>query len=90
MASVQSIFGVRTTHTIASVIESSELTKFTQGGDAARSAIDMATVMRRLRAGEETPPSVEARESGAPRIRTRARSLITVPRRFHYGVVDHR
>jgi 6,7-dimethyl-8-ribityllumazine synthase len=58
-ADVPVIFGVLTTHTIAQAIERSEPTKFNRGGEAARSAIEMATVMRLLRAGEETPVSVK-------------------------------
>jgi 6,7-dimethyl-8-ribityllumazine synthase len=58
-ADVPIIFGVLTTHTIAQAIERSEPTKFNRGGEAARSAIEMATVMRQLRAGEEPPPRAE-------------------------------
>lgn len=43
------IFGVLTTHTVAQAIERSEPTKFNRGGEAARSAIEMARVMRGLR-----------------------------------------
>ena len=53
------IFGVLTTHTIAQAIERAGSAKFIRGGDAARSAIEMATVMRLLRVGEETPSSGE-------------------------------
>ena len=63
-ADVPIIFGVLTTHTIAQAIERAEPTKFNRGGEAARSAIEMATVMRMLRAGEETQPSAEV-----PRVR---------------------
>jgi 6,7-dimethyl-8-ribityllumazine synthase len=63
-ADVPIIFGVLTTHTIAQAIERSEPTKFNRGGQAARSAIEMATFMRLLRAGEGTPPSAEV-----PRVR---------------------
>jgi 6,7-dimethyl-8-ribityllumazine synthase len=59
-ADVPIIFGLLTTHTIAQAIERSEPTKFNRGGEAARSAIEMATVMRLIRAGEETPRSAEA------------------------------
>jgi 6,7-dimethyl-8-ribityllumazine synthase len=58
-ADVPIIFGVLTTHTIAQAIERAELAKFNRGGVAARSAIEMATVMRLLRVGEETPSSAE-------------------------------
>ena len=59
-ADVPIIFGVLTTHTIAQAIERAEPTKFNRGGEAARSAIEMATVMRMLRAGVEIPPGAEA------------------------------
>ncbi len=54
-ADVPIIFGVLTTHTIAQAIERADPAKFNRGGAAAKSAIEMATVMRLLRAGEETP-----------------------------------
>ena len=63
-ADVPIIFGVLTTHTIAQAIERSDPAKFNRGGEAAKSAIEMATVMRLLRVGEETPPSAEV-----PRVR---------------------
>jgi len=59
-ADVPIIFGVLTTHTIAQAIERSDPTKFNRGGEAARSAIEMATVMRLLRVGEEAPSGAEA------------------------------
>lgn len=58
------IFGVLTTHTIAQAIERSDPTKFNRGGEAAKSAIEMATTMRQLRASEENPPSAKI-----PRVR---------------------
>lgn len=58
-ADVPIIFGVLTTHTIAQAIERSDPSKFNRGGEAAKSAIEMATVMRLLRVGEEIPPSVK-------------------------------
>jgi 6,7-dimethyl-8-ribityllumazine synthase len=63
-ADVPIIFGVLTTHTIAQAIERAESIKFNRGGEAARSAIEMATVMRLLQVGEGTPSSAEA-----PRVR---------------------
>ena len=42
------IFGVLTTDTVAQAIERAEPTKFNRGGEAAKSAIEMATVMRML------------------------------------------
>lgn len=58
-ADVPIIFGVLTTHTIAQAIERSEPTRYNRGGEAAKSAIEMATVMRLLRSGEEISPSVK-------------------------------
>lgn len=58
-ADVPIIFGVLTTHTIAQAIERSEPTKYNRGGEAARSAIEMATLMRLLRSGEEPPPNAK-------------------------------
>ena len=58
-ADVPIIFGVLTTHTVAQAIERSEPTKYNRGGEAAKSAIEMATVMRLLREGEEIPSGVE-------------------------------
>jgi 6,7-dimethyl-8-ribityllumazine synthase len=58
-ADVPIIFGVLTTHTVAQAIERSEPAKYNRGGEAARSAIEMATLMRLLRSGEETTPKAE-------------------------------
>jgi 6,7-dimethyl-8-ribityllumazine synthase len=58
-ADVPIIFGVLTTHTVAQAIERSEPAKYNRGGEAARSAIEMATLMRLLRSGEETPLKAE-------------------------------
>jgi len=63
-ADVPIIFGVLTTHTIAQAIERSDPAKFNRGGEAAKSAIEMATVMRLFRAGEEAPLSAQV-----PRVR---------------------
>ena len=46
------IFGVLTTDTVAQAIERAEPTKFNRGGEAAKSAIEMATVMRLIRGRE--------------------------------------
>jgi len=48
-ADVPIIFGVLTTHTIAQAIERAEPAKFNRGGEAAKSAIDMAAVMKMIR-----------------------------------------
>lgn len=44
------IFGVLTTETVAQAEERADPKKFNRGGDAAKSAIEMVTVMRRLKA----------------------------------------
>jgi 6,7-dimethyl-8-ribityllumazine synthase len=54
-ADIPIIFGLLTTNTIAQAIERSDPTKFNRGGEAAKSAIEMATVMRVLRSGEKAP-----------------------------------
>jgi 6,7-dimethyl-8-ribityllumazine synthase len=69
-ADVPIIFGVLTTHTIAQAIERAESAKFNRGGDAARSAIEMATVMRLLR-GEADKLTGHKLTSGS--IKSRAR-----------------
>lgn len=66
-ADVPIIFGVLTTLTIAQAIERAEPTKFNRGGDAAKSAIEMATVMRLLRASEAPPVSVKRKTSATKR-----------------------
>jgi 6,7-dimethyl-8-ribityllumazine synthase len=66
-AEVPIIFGVLTTHTVAQAIERSDPAKLNRGGEAAKSAIEMATVMRLLRVGEEIPPSVKRETSAKKR-----------------------
>jgi 6,7-dimethyl-8-ribityllumazine synthase len=46
------IFGVLTTDTVAQAIERSDPGKFNRGGEAAKSAIEMATVLRQIKAME--------------------------------------
>ena len=71
-ADVPIIFGVLTTHTIAQAIERADPTKFNRGGESARCAIEMATVMKMLRVDEEILPSA------VPRVR---RAKKRVPRK---------
>ncbi|MEY4705245.1 MAG: 6,7-dimethyl-8-ribityllumazine synthase [Nitrospirota bacterium] len=52
-ADVPIIFGVLTTHTVAQAIERADSVKLNRGGEAAKSAVEMAAVMRLLREGEE-------------------------------------
>jgi 6,7-dimethyl-8-ribityllumazine synthase len=63
-ADVPIIFGVLTTHTIAQAIDRAESSKFNRGGEAAKSAIEMATVMRLLRASEEIPLTADVTQVG--------------------------
>lgn len=68
-ADVPIIFGVLTTDTVAQAIVRAEPTKFNRGGEAAKSAIEMATVMRMIRGSDATSPSKEAalKNGGAKR-----------------------
>jgi len=47
------IFGVLTTDTVTQAIERAEPRKFNRGGEAAKSAIEMATVIRALKEGAD-------------------------------------
>lgn len=49
------IFGVLTTDTVAQAEERADLKKFNRGGEAAKSAIEMAMVMKRLKRMEQRP-----------------------------------
>jgi 6,7-dimethyl-8-ribityllumazine synthase len=69
-AEVPIIFGVLTTHTIAQAIERAEPTKFNRGGEAAKSAIEMAMVMRKIRGKVSKLESGKlARQNGKARVR---------------------
>ena len=70
-ADVPIIFGVLTTHTIAQAMERAESAKFNRGGEAARSAIEMATVMRMVR-GEADELTGDRRTGKRP---ARAKSI---------------
>lgn len=59
-ADVPIIFGVLTTDTVAQAIERAEPTKFNRGGEAAKSAIEMASVLRQLKAMEQEPGTERA------------------------------
>ncbi len=64
-ADVPIIFGVLTTDTVAQAIERAEPTKFNRGGEAAKSAIEMATVMRMIRGTEAMPAEEAVKKNGA-------------------------
>ena len=53
-ADVPIIFGVLTTDTVAQAMERADPTKFNRGGEAAKSAIEMASLLKQLqvKAGE--------------------------------------
>jgi 6,7-dimethyl-8-ribityllumazine synthase len=71
------IFGVLTTDTVAQAIVRAEPTKFNRGGEAAKSAIEMATVMRMIRGSDGTSPSKEnAVKNGGTRRPARKRTTI--------------
>ena len=74
-ADVPIIFGVLTTDTVAQAIVRAEPTKFNRGGEAAKSAIEMATVMQMIRGGEGTTPSKgNVGKNGATRRSARKRA----------------
>jgi 6,7-dimethyl-8-ribityllumazine synthase len=54
-AEIPIIFGVLTTETVAQAAERADSGKFNRGGDAAKSAIEMVTVMRMLRGEADRP-----------------------------------
>jgi 6,7-dimethyl-8-ribityllumazine synthase len=69
-ADVPIIFGVLTTDTVAQAIERAEPTKFNRGGEAAKSAIEMATVMRMIKGeGDKVASSRLTSKNGQHRAR---------------------
>ena len=54
------IFGVLTTDTVAQAVERADPEKFNRGGDAAKSAIEMATVMRMIRGAGDPALELES------------------------------
>jgi 6,7-dimethyl-8-ribityllumazine synthase len=54
-AGIPIVFGVLTTDTVAQAVERADPKKLNRGGEAAKSAIEMARVMRRLNAMEQNP-----------------------------------
>jgi 6,7-dimethyl-8-ribityllumazine synthase len=60
---------------VAQAIERAEPTRFNRGGEAAKSAIEMATVMRMIRGPEGVAsPREQARKNGARTSPVRRRS----------------
>jgi 6,7-dimethyl-8-ribityllumazine synthase len=68
------IFGVLTTDTVAQAIERAEPNKFNRGGEAAKSAIEMATVMRMIKTSEAQMPAAETAKRMGPKKRVARRS----------------
>lgn len=56
------IFGVLTTETVAQAVERADTKKFNRGGEAAKSAIEMVAVMRKIRGDVE---KLESRKSSS-------------------------
>lgn len=71
-ADVPIIFGVLTTDTVAQAIERAEPAKYNRGGEAAKSAIEMASVLKQLKAMEQDP-TIGERASRPKRARRRAK-----------------
>ena len=64
------IFGVLTTETVAQAVERADPRKFNRGGEAAKVAIDMVTVMRMIRgAADKVTGSELTRQNGPARLR---------------------
>jgi 6,7-dimethyl-8-ribityllumazine synthase len=63
-ADVPIIFGVLTTDTVSQAIERAEPTKYNRGGEAAKSAIEMATVMRMIKGAHKLESEKLARSNG--------------------------
>jgi 6,7-dimethyl-8-ribityllumazine synthase len=63
------IFGVLTTETVAQAVERADPRKFNRGGEAAKSAIEMVKVMRRVKGMERelnAGPSTQPRRAARP------------------------
>ncbi|BCA56824.1 riboflavin synthase beta chain [Nitrospira sp. KM1] len=75
-AGVPIIFGVLTTDTVAQAIERADPAKFNRGGEAAKGAIEMSTVMRSIRAsrGEGAAARAAAKNGGTGRTARRRRA----------------
>ncbi len=70
------IFGVLTTETVAQAVERADPRKFNRGGEAAKGAIEMVTVMRKIRRPEHrdlatTMELAQERTAGTDRKRVR-------------------
>jgi len=68
------IFGVLTTNTVAQAIERADPAKHNRGADAARTAIEMVTVLRDVRAKPAESRSSRSSPSKTPKKKTGTRS----------------
>ena len=64
------VFGVLTTNTVAQAIERADPSKYNRGAEAARTAIEMVTLLRAVRASQERNHSAH---STTPKKKTRTR-----------------
>jgi 6,7-dimethyl-8-ribityllumazine synthase len=64
------VFGVLTTNTVAQAIERADPSKYNRGAEAARTAIEMVTLLRTIRASQERNHSVHFT---TPKKKTRTR-----------------
>jgi len=67
------IFGVLTTDTLAQAIERANPAKYNRGGEAAKSAIEMASVIKQLKVMEQVPNAGELKPSTKRTVRKRAK-----------------
>jgi len=67
------IFGVLTTDTVAQAIERADPGKYNRGGEAAKSAIEMASVVKQLKAMEQVPDESESKPKSKRVARRRAK-----------------
>ena len=72
-ADVPIIFGVLTTHTMEQAIERAEPTRFNRGGEAAKSAIEMARVMEGIKGGKATSDRLTGHKLPSRNRKSRAR-----------------
>jgi 6,7-dimethyl-8-ribityllumazine synthase len=67
------VFGVLTTETVAQAIERADPQKYNRGAEAAKTAIEMANVMKQLRTGHE-PAGINGQSKPARRVRPRKKA----------------
>lgn len=72
-ADVPIIFGVLTTHTMEQAIERAEPGKFNRGGEAAKSAIEMARVMEGIKGGKAANDRLTGHKLTSENRKSRAR-----------------